>query len=417
MIGTIVIKAIRACNLRCPYCYYINEQTTGYGQIIKAETLEKLYSHVSEYLTGKQGFSLVWHGGEPLLLGRKRLQHFLDLQAKYFAPGQVQNFLQTNGVLINQDWIDFFRRNDIAVGISIDGSPESHDKNRITRRGAGTYSQVVQAIKLFQESGVEIGTLSVVDGNFDGRKSLRHIMDLGIPACDFLIPMTNNALQEQQSLSVYNNYTDFSKIGAFLVDAFRSWVENPSPDFTVRLFECVIRNAFGFDSGYLDAGATNLADFLVLETDGEFCLDPDFWHIDRYDLGQHYRLAFNVHEEGFSIEAAERRMDEFASTHRLNSLPGDCQHCTVRSLCRASHPASRFGSDGSFNHRSAYCEAMFALCTEVLHYIVERGYSRYLYDDDLKRHLSRQADNPVVGACHSGHGKSTEDVITELVWR
>jgi len=395
MISTIVIKAVRACNLRCSYCYYINEQTTSYGQLIKAETLEKLYAHVSDYLAAKQGFSFVWHGGEPLILGRKRFQRFLDLQAKYFAPGQVQNFLQTNGVLIDQGWIDFFQRNNIAVGISIDSSPEAHDKHRLTTRGVGTYSRVVEAIKLFRENSMPVGTLSVVDGSFDGYEALGHIEELGVPACDFLIPMTNNALQESEGAVPYRSYIDFAKIGAFLVSAFRRWTEYPEPAFTIRLFECVIRNAFGFDSGYLDAGSTNLADFLVLETDGALCLDPDFWQIDRYNLGEHYRLAFNVHDEGFRLAAVERRMEEFARSHHLNSLPDECQNCKVRSLCRASHPASRFSSDGSFNHRSAYCEAMFALCDAVLEYIIKRGYTDYLYDDDLKRHLRRQMTHAV----------------------
>lgn len=393
MISTVVIKSVRACNLRCPYCYYINEHTTGYGQLIAVQTLEKLYTHVSQYLGGKRGFSVVWHGGEPLILGRKRLQRFLDLQAKYFAPDQVQNFIQTNGVLIDQDWVDFFRRNNVGVGISIDSSPEAHDKNRVTTRGAGTYSRVVDAIKLFRENNVPVGTLSVVDGDFDGHEALGHIEEWGVPACDFLIPMTNNALQEREGAVAYRNYTDFAKIGTFLVGAFRRWADLPKPEFTVRLFECVIRNAFGFDSGYLDAGATNIADFLVLETDGEFCLDPDFWHIDRYGLGEHYRLAFNVHDEEFRMEAVERRMEEFGRRHHLNTLPDECQTCKVRSLCRASHPASRFSSDGSFNHRSAYCEAMFPLCDAILGYIVAKGHGHHLYDDDLKRYLGLQASN------------------------
>jgi uncharacterized protein len=385
MINAIIIKAVRACNLRCPYCYYINEQTTSYGGMIDIETLETLYDHVSKYLAGRQGFSFIWHGGEPLILGQTRLQKFIELQSRYFKPNQVRNQLQTNGLLINQSWIDFFRDNDIGVGISID-SPQAHDKNRITTRGAGTYSRVVDAIKLCGDSGMAVGTLSVVDGDFDGFEAFGHIEALNVPMCDFLIPMTNNALQSGTEVA-YKSYTDFTKIGAFLVGAFRRWTERPKPKLTVRLFESVIRNALGFDSGYLPAGSTNLADFLVLETDGMVCLDPDFWHIDRFALGRHYELASNVNDKEFSMDAVESRMGEFVREHHLNALPDDCQKCKVRSLCRAAHPASRFDSDGSFNHRSAYCEAMFVLCDAALHYIVERGHAQYLCDEDLKRHL------------------------------
>jgi uncharacterized protein len=391
MIGTVVIKAVRACNLRCPYCYYINDQTVGYGKVVSAETLARLYSSTAEYLTDPdQVFTYVWHGGEPLILGRGRFQEFLDAQCGFLDPGRVRNVVQTNGVLIDQDWIDFFQRNDVGVGISIDGTREAHDKNRVTPGGAGTYDTVVDAVRLFAENGMPVGTLSVIDGDFSGYAAVEHIQQLGVPACDFLIPMTNNALQDQAAAGNYHSYTDFAKIGSFLEGAFRRWVEQSEPDLTIRLFECLIRNAFGFESGYLDAGATNLADFLVLETDGELCLDPDFWHIDRYGLGSHYRLAANVHDDDFSMVAVERQMAEFIRTYRLDSLPDECQTCTVRSICRGSHPASRFGSDGSFNHRSAYCRAMFAVCEKVLEFIVERGYAEHLCDEDLQRYLGQR---------------------------
>lgn len=391
MISTIVIKAIRACNLRCTYCYYINEDTKDYGKVIQPQTLERLYSHVAEYLGDKHGFTFVWHGGEPLMLGRKRFQSYLDLQAKYFSPGSVNNCVQTNGVLIDQPWIDFFKVNSVGVGISIDSSPQAHDKNRVTIRGAGTYDKVVQAIELLRANDMPVGTLAVVDGNFDGGKALDSVERLGIPACDFLIPMSNNALENSANCEDYRSHTDFTKIGAFLASAFRRWSTHPKPEFTVRLFECVIRNAFGFDSGYLDAGSVNLADFLVLETDGALCLDPDFWHIDRYDLGCHYKLNFNVGDEDFNLHAVESRMAAFTVENHLETLPDACQQCKVRSLCRGSHPASRFGPDGSFNHRSAYCEAMYALCDSVVDYIDSKGLTEHLCDDDLKRHLGRQA--------------------------
>ena len=390
MITTVVIKSVRACNLRCSYCYYINDQTQGYGRIVSEETMERLYAHVSDYLGEQQTFRFVWHGGEPLLLGRRRLQKLLDLQAAYFRPEQVQNSLQSNGVLIDQEWIDFFRRNRIGVGISIDSSREAHDKNRITTRGMGTYARVTEAIRLFHANHVPVGSLSVIDPEFDGEEALRQMEKLGVQLCDFLIPMTNNALQESAEAEGDRRYIDFTKVGEFLAGAFRRWGDQPTPKLSIRFFECVLRNAFGLESGLLDAGSPHISDFLVMEPDGALCLDPDFWQIDRYDLGRHYQLAFNVHDADFSLNSVEQQVTDFARSHHLTSLPDACQTCKVRSLCRGSHPASRFGSDGSFNHRSAYCEAMFALCEAVLDYIIKGGYTDKLYDEDLKHLLKQQ---------------------------
>jgi uncharacterized protein len=109
MINTLVLKSIRACNLRCPYCYYINEQTEKYGLAIKEELLGRLYSAFSTYIADKlKEVYLIWHGGEPLLLGRQRFQRFLNLQKDFFPPDVVRNAVQTNGVLVDDNWLDFF---------------------------------------------------------------------------------------------------------------------------------------------------------------------------------------------------------------------------------------------------------------------------------------------------------------------
>jgi uncharacterized protein len=391
MINLAIIKAIRACNLRCPYCYYINKETENYGQVISDATLTSLYRHVSHYLEGKPGFGFVWHGGEPLLLGRRRFKRFLDLQAQYFSSGQVANVLQSNGTLIDHEWVDFFQNNRVAVGISLDGTEKAHNKNRPSVAGKGTYKETLEAIRLFQDRGLPVYALSVVDGHADGYETLQHFQEIGINECDFLIPMTNNALQQIGDTNDYNTYTDFTAIGSFLTNAFRRWIENPKPEIKVRLFECLIKNAFGLEGGFLNAGSVNLSGYVVVETNGDICLDTDFWQMDRYDLGKKYRLGCNVSDASFCLQNVEEDINIIVKQQGLDQLPDACQPCKVRSICRGSHPASRFGADGSFNHRSAYCEALFALSAVVLEHIVDTGFTENLYDGDLRATLSRDA--------------------------
>ncbi|MBA2521327.1 MAG: radical SAM protein [Chloroflexia bacterium] len=401
MIHVVVIKAIRACNLRCSYCYYINEDTPNYGMIISTETLKRLYAHLATYLAGRTDFAFVWHGGEPLLLGKRRFQAFLDLQADYFAPGQVRNVLQTNGVLVDQAWIDFFQRNQIFAGVSLDGTRDNHDQYRKTIKGRGTYDEVLNAVRLFQENGLHIGVISVVHDGLDGAASLRHFQDLGVAVADYLIPMTNNALQESDLAGDYGTFTDFATIGSALTDAFQAWVKYPEPAIKVRLFEGLIQNAFGLEHGYLNAGSFDLSENLILETNGDVCLDTDFWHIDRFALGDQYHLQTNVHDPDFSFAAAEASLHAFVRAHHLDQLPDDCQRCKVRSICHASHPASRFGADGTFNHRSAYCEAMYMLSDAVLDYVADAGYTASLYDADLRRAMTDQGETRVLSKAAS----------------
>lgn len=402
MIQLVVIKAIRACNLRCPYCYYINEDTPRYGLIVSERTLEKLYEQVARYVGQRTGFAFIWHGGEPLMLGRKRLQAFLDLQRRFFSKDQVRNLLQTNGVLLDQAWVDFFKENEVGVGLSLDGTQRTHDRTRITRTGRGSYHDVIRALELCRRNGMSVGVLAVASGDADGYETLAHFQELGVEACDFLMPMTNNALQARGAGPEYDRFTDFQRVGAFLRGAFRRWVEQPEPFISVRFFESLIQNAFGISNDYLDAGPTTLAENLVLETDGDVCLDTDFWHVDRYGLGAQYRLTMNVHDRDFSLARVEAALEAVVAERGLARLPGACQACQVRSICHASHPASRFDSDGSFDHRSAYCEAMYALSDEILAYLVQRGYADRLFDPDLRLAMRAGAGRNPGGA----HGTS-----------
>lgn len=398
-ISTVVIKAVRSCNLRCPYCYYINESTPADHRVISPETLRRLYESVSEYLRGDpRPFSFVWHGGEPTLLGTKRFQSFLDIQREYFKPGQVENALQTNATLITDDWCELFVTNDVKVGVSIDGYQEVHDRNRVTVKGKGSYHKVVEGVKRLQSHGVNVGALMVVDGSADPIATIKSLRDLGMEYCDFLIPMSNNALltpvvaRTQPGGGAARNigeayradYTDFYRVGHFLREAFTELVHNPDPPLIIRLFDSVIKNALGLPHGYLNAGSTNVAENIILEPDGALCLDADFWHIDRFSLGDEYRLKRDIFSADFTFLSLEEGLGRLIADKGLERLPTDCQSCRVRSLCRASHPASRYSSDGSFDHRSAYCEAMYQLCDAIVRYMEKEGYRDYMFDVDLR---------------------------------
>lgn len=314
-INLVVIKAVRACNLRCPYCYYINPDTEDYGRFISEETLVLFFRAVADYLEGSEtrNFEFVWHGGEPLLLGQKRFRRLIELQRSYLDSRRCINVVQSNGTLINAEWIQLFAELDIGVGISLDGPSHVHGRRRPKARGEGSHADVVRALELFRSEGQDIGVLCVIDPEANGAEIMAHFSDLGVPSCDFLLPMTNKV-----------------------------------------------------------------------------CLDPDFWQINRFSLGKMYSMTMNVHDSGFALEAVARRLTSFTTRHELTSIPSACQHCAVRSVCRGSHPASRYGDDGSFLHRSAYCEAMYRISEELLRCIVEQDLASSLIDPDLRRHLARE---------------------------
>lgn len=113
---TVIMKPTSECNLRCRYCYHANtDYETG---IMTEEVLDAIISKVqSEY----NDIVYVWHGGEPLLCGLDFFRKALQLEHKYIRdPMRIRNCIQTNGILLSKEVLQFCLENRISVTVSLD---------------------------------------------------------------------------------------------------------------------------------------------------------------------------------------------------------------------------------------------------------------------------------------------------------
>lgn len=118
------------CNLRCKYCFYhdeqLNRETFSYG-FMSEETLELLIKKALEYATGQCSFG--FQGGEPTLRGLDFYRRVVKLQKKYNVHHtRIANAIQTNGILLDDEWAEFLHENHFLVGLSLDGTKEVHDQ-------------------------------------------------------------------------------------------------------------------------------------------------------------------------------------------------------------------------------------------------------------------------------------------------
>ena len=113
--------------------------------------------------------TFAWQGGEPTILGIDFFKKALDLQKKYCRQGMViHNTIQTNGVLLDDEWCKFFKKNRFLVGISIDGPQALHDTCRTDGAGKGSFDRVMQGLALLKKHKVEFNilcTVNAVNGN------------------------------------------------------------------------------------------------------------------------------------------------------------------------------------------------------------------------------------------------------------
>ena len=124
------------CNLNCEYCYYLKkEHLYPEGESFRMPDLileEVIVQHIEASTEPVIRFS--WHGGEPTILGLDYFRKIVALQRKHQPYNRhIANGIQTNGILLNEDWCRFFAAEGFAVGLSLDGPMEMHDRYRITK--------------------------------------------------------------------------------------------------------------------------------------------------------------------------------------------------------------------------------------------------------------------------------------------
>ena len=155
------------CNMRCHYCFYADEtskrETASYG-LMSRDTLSAVLEHALAAVT--QECTIAFQGGEPTLAGLDFFRYAVA-EAKRKNKNQVRlHFaLQTNGLLIDAQWAAFFAENHFLVGVSLDGTKEVHDRNRVDAAGRGTFGRVTHAIETLEQFGVDYNILTVVTQN------------------------------------------------------------------------------------------------------------------------------------------------------------------------------------------------------------------------------------------------------------
>ena len=145
------------CNLDCHYCYYLNKKHL----YPKSESFRMSDDILEEYIVQHIDASpdpeirFSWHGGEPTVLGLDYFRKIVALQHKHQPSNRrIANGIQTNGILLDDDWCRFLAEEGFAVGLSLDGPQEMHDRYRVTKDKKPTHKQTMRGYRLLQQHRV-----------------------------------------------------------------------------------------------------------------------------------------------------------------------------------------------------------------------------------------------------------------------
>ena len=320
-VNLLIKPASSLCNLRCKYCFYADvsesRQRSSLG-MMSLETLEQIVRRAFEYADGFAGFA--FQGGEPTLAGLDFFRSLLTFQEKYNAKKlPVHNSIQTNGMLINEDWAKFFSDHHFLVGLSLDGTRESHDALRQDAAGHGTFDRVIRAAETLSRYRVDFNILCVVN-NFVARHPRRVYEQLKSYGFLQFIPCLDGFEAEKNAFSLTPaRYTDFLRQTFDLY--YRDFMSGHY--VSVRNYDNYIHMLMGHPPENCAMNG-QCSCYCVVEGDGSV-YPCDFYVLDDWKLG-------HVADNTLSEMIASKRAAEFIAASQYVSEK--CRSCRYYPICR-----------------------------------------------------------------------------------
>ena len=336
------------CNIRCRYCFYHdvaeNRGVSSYG-MMSDETLEALIEKALATADGSCSFG--FQGGEPTLAGFDFFRKVVALQKQYNRKGlRISNAIQTNGMVLDAEWAAFLAENHFLVGLSLDGTKEIHDANRLDPAGKGTFNRVLRTAQLLTAKKVEFNILTVVT-----RQSARHIDRIygffrrsGLNWLQF-IPCLDPLGEERGSNPYSLTPEAYAK---FLKTLFDLWYRDVKAGnfIYIRYFENLVGMAMGYPPESCGlSGRCVIQNVVEADGSGYPC---DFYALDEWKLG-------NIRTDSIPGMMKSPAAQKFLAAPL--DIPEKCRSCRHYAICRGGCRRDREPMRGDTLPLNYFCPA------------------------------------------------------------
>ncbi len=312
-----------ACNMRCEYCYYLGKSALfPKGPWRMSEDLLERYIRQRLETSPGPTTHFEWHGGEPTVLGLDYFRLIVRLQRAHRPPGRrVTNGIQTNGLLLDDDWVRFLAEEGFSIGLSLDGPADLHDAFRKTASGEPTHARVIAAFRLLKQRGVFCNVLCVLQAlnTAEPDRVYDFFRSLGVTHLQFLPLVAGDAAAMPEA------------VGDFLCRVFDRWISADVGRIVIQTFDEALRPVYGIPHS-LCIHRETCGNVAVLEHDGSFYACDHFVDADH--------LLGSLRDVTLSDLAGDPRMLAFGRAKR-DTLPRACRKCDVLSSCNGGCPKDR----------------------------------------------------------------------------
>lgn len=342
----VIFRTTDTCNLDCIYCYDKNNRDTKVNvnqQVIeKIDDIVKYFEKI--FINKDKSCSIIFHGGEPLMLSPNTYEKLLN-KIKF---KNLKLSIQTNGTLINEEYIKIFKKYNINVGISLDGCDEEQNYCRIYKDGRNSFEQVMKNIQLLKDNEIKFGIIMTISKKHIGKEKMIYEfiankqLNINIrPAFPTKNNNNNNIMSEEE-------YAEFFK------NMFDIWYNDQEKKVKLKQIR-EIYDAFALmlDGKYCSGLCTNakscFGKFISLDING------DIYTCNRTYGNQRFKIG-NLNKQ--TMDEILEKSKEF-SKNRVNKLEkSKCFDCELYKHCYGGCPANAYNMYEDYTKsEDFFCEA------------------------------------------------------------
>ena len=332
-----VVKALclhvaHTCNLNCAYCFASQGKYHGDRAVMSFEVGKRALDFLVENSGTRRNLEVDFFGGEPLL--NWDVVKALVEYARSIEKEKGKNFrftLTTNGMLINDDVIEFSNREMSNVVLSLDGRKEIHDKYRVDYQGKGSYDKIVPLFQKFVES--RGGKNYYMRGTFTHRnpdflEDIKTMLDLGFNELS-MEPVVCAPGDEAELTDVDNAIVmeQYEKLAELMLERSREGKPFTFYHYMIDLTggPCIYKRISGCGSG---------TEYMAVTPWGDLYPCHQFVGDERYRLGDIYTGVTN-----------KTAQDEFRACNVY--AKEECRDCWARLYCSGGCAANAYHATGS----------------------------------------------------------------------
>lgn len=373
----IILRTTSNCNMRCSYCYDKDKlKDEKNPDILFKKNMNNIIQNINRLssIGGGSDKKVILHGGEPLLIKSDTYKIFFEKLMN--SDDKCNISVQTNGTLLDMNYITLFKKYNIHIGISLDGCDENSNACRLYADKKTTFSDVYNKINLLKKYNIDFGIIMTINKNLVNRENeLYNFISDNNLKCSIrpAFPTKDN----NDIIMTYNEYEDF------FINLYNIWSNDKSKRIELKQIDDLYQEMRkALDDNYRTHFCTDskscFGNFFALDVYGElYACNRSFYNKKFYYGNINYISDREILEK-------TRKLKE---SRYYSVLASKCKECVLLKNCFGGCPAI---AEGIYNSLCAidesFCKAKIGIYKYIRKDLEKSGsiekYNRYLQQNN-----------------------------------